>query len=123
MQGSEFGARFVAESWYELSPRWVLSVDAAYGTAFQEYWSLASVGYPVGPRLSLGLEGGALGNEEYDAGRAGGFGRIALRNLQLTVSGRFTGSYLEDKPSGYLSPPLRFAAIMCEATRQTIHRI
>ena len=40
----------------------------AYGTAFQEYCSLARLGLRVRPRLSLGLEGGALGNEEYDQG-------------------------------------------------------
>ena len=103
VQGSKLGARFVAESWYELSPRWVFSLDAAYGTAFEEYWSLARMGYRLRPRLTIGLEGGALGNQEYDAGRAGGFGRIDIRDLQVTLSGGFTGNYLEDEPSGYIS--------------------
>jgi len=49
------------------------------------------------------LEGGALGNEEYDAGRGGGFVRINLRKLEFTLSGGFTGNYLEDDPSGYVS--------------------
>ena len=48
----------------DLSPIWHLSADAAYGTAFQEYWSLARVGYRLKPKLSVGLGGGALGNEE-----------------------------------------------------------
>jgi hypothetical protein len=52
-------------------------------------------------RLSLGLEGGALGNEEYDAGRSGGFVRATLRNLEATLSGGFTGNYLEDDPRLY----------------------
>lgn len=26
-----------------------------------------------------------------------------LRNLELTLSGGFTGNYLEDEPSGYVS--------------------
>ena len=43
----------------------------------QQYWGLARVGRRFGPRLSLGLEGGALGNEEYAAGRGGGFVRAA----------------------------------------------
>ena len=67
------------------------------GTAFQEYWSLVRLGYRLTPRFSLGLEGGALGNEEYDAGRGGGFARV------ITLSGGFTGNYLEDEPSGYVS--------------------
>lgn len=55
------------------------------------------------PRLSLGLEGGALGNEEYDAGRGGGFVRVNFRDFETTLSGGFTGNYLEDDPSFYLS--------------------
>jgi hypothetical protein len=61
------------------------------------------LGYRVRPRLSLGIEGGALGNEEYDAGRGGGFARVNFRALELTLSGGFTGNYLEDEPSGYVA--------------------
>ena len=53
------GLKLVAESWLDISPLWFLSADAAYGTAFQQYWSLARVGRRFGPHLSLGLEGGA----------------------------------------------------------------
>jgi len=103
VQGTEIGFRILAETWYDIAPRWFLSADASYGTAFQEYCSLARVGFRVRPKLSLGLEGGALGNEEYDAGRGGGFVRVNLRKLEVTLSGGFTGNYLEDDPSGYLS--------------------
>ena len=103
VQGSAVGLKLQAESWFDLSPLWFLSADAAYGTAFQEYWSLARVGYRIGPRLALGLEGGALGNEEYNAGRGGGFMRANLRAIEVTLSGGFTGNYLEDEPSGYVS--------------------
>ncbi|MGB8708738.1 MAG: cellulose biosynthesis protein BcsS [Methyloceanibacter sp.] len=103
VQGSAVGLKLAAENWLDLSPLWFLSVDASYGTAFQQYWSLARAGYRLSPRLSLGLEGGALGNEEYDAGRGGGFVKANLRSLELTLSGGFTGNYLEDEPSGYVS--------------------
>jgi hypothetical protein len=103
VQGSAVGLKFVAESWADLSPLWFLSADAAYGTAFQQYWSLVRIGRRVGPLLSLGLEGGALGNEEYNAGRGGGFVRAKLRAVEITLSGGFTGNYLEDEPSGYVS--------------------
>jgi hypothetical protein len=103
VQGTAFGARFVAEAWYEFSPRWFASADAAYGTAFQQYWSRGRLGRRFGPRLSLGIEGGALGNEEYDAGRGGGFARFDLGGLQITAAGGFSGNYLEDEPSGYVS--------------------
>lgn len=103
VQGSAVGARFVAESWYEFSPLWFASLDAAYGTAFQQYWSRARLGYRVRPRLALGIEGGALGNEEYDAGRGGGFAKLNVRMMEITLSGGFSGNYLEDEPSGYVS--------------------
>lgn len=103
VQGTELGFRLLAETWYDISQRWFVSADAAYGTAFQEYFSLARLGFRVWPKLALGLEGGALGNEEYDAGRAGGFVRVNFRQLEVTLSGGFTGNYLEDDPSGYVS--------------------
>ncbi len=103
VQGSALGLRLQVESWYDLSARSFLSADASYGTAFQEYWSLLRLGWRVTPRFSLGLEGGALGNEEYDAGRGGGFARVILREMEVTLSGGFTGNYLEDEPSGYVA--------------------
>jgi len=101
VQGSALGLRLQAESWLDLSEKVFLSADAAYGTAFQEYWALARLGYRLRPRFSLGLEGGALGNEEYDAGRGGGFARVNFRDMEVTLSGGFTGNYLEDDPSFY----------------------
>lgn len=106
VQGSAVGLRLQAESWFDLSARSFLSVDAAYGTAFQEYWSLARYGYRLRPWLAMGVEGGLLGNEEYDAGRGGGFFRFNLLATELTISGGFTGNYLESEPSGYLSAGL-----------------
>ena len=89
--------------WLDYSPRIFFSLDASYGSAFQEYWTLARAGYRLTPRLSLGIEGGALGKEEYDAGRGGAFTRIYFRKTEITVSGGCTGNYLEDEPSGYVS--------------------
>jgi len=103
VQGSEIGLRLVAETWYDVASRWFVSADAIYGTAFQQYWSRARVGFRVRPKLSVGLEGGAVGNEEYDAGRGGGFVRLDVRKLEVTLSGGFTGDYLMDDPSGYIS--------------------
>jgi Cellulose biosynthesis protein BcsS len=103
VRGSEVGLRLLAETWFDISQRLYLSADASYGTAFQEYCSLVRLGFRVRPRLSLGLEGGALGNEEYDAGRGGGFARVNFRKFEATLSGGFTGNYLEDDPSGYVA--------------------
>jgi hypothetical protein len=56
-QVSALGLRLQAETWLDLSERLFLFADATYGTAFQEYWSLARIGSRARPRLSLGLEG------------------------------------------------------------------
>lgn len=103
VQGSELGLKLVEETWFDLSSRSFFSFDASYGTAFQEYASLARIGYRLTPAFSLGLEGGALGNQEYDAGKGGGFLRLDVLDLEVTLSGGFTGNYLDDQPSGYVS--------------------
>jgi hypothetical protein len=103
VQGSALGVRLQAESWIDLSARSFLSADASCGTAFQEYWSLVRLGYRLMPRFSLGLEGAALGNEEYNAGPGGGFARVNFRTMEVKLSGGFTGNYLEDDPSGYVA--------------------
>jgi hypothetical protein len=103
VQGSAIGLRLAMETWADLSPRLFVSADASYGTAFQEYCALARIGFRVRPRLALGIEGGALGNEEYSAGKGGGFARVELRDIEFTLSGGFTGNYLEHLPSGYVS--------------------
>jgi hypothetical protein len=79
VQGSALGLRLQQETWLDISPRFYLSADASYGTAFQEYCALSRLGFRATHRFALGLEGGALGNEEYDAGRAGGFLRLNFR--------------------------------------------
>lgn len=103
VQGDASGVRLQAESWLALSPRSFVSIDAAYGSAFDEYWGLARYGYRFRPKLTFGVEGGPFGNREYDGGRGGAFLQLQLRQMQLTVSGGMTGDYLESKGSGYLA--------------------
>ncbi|MDJ0514555.1 MAG: cellulose biosynthesis protein BcsS [Methyloceanibacter sp.] len=103
VQGTELGLRLTLETWTDISDRWFLSADGAYGTAFQEYWQLTRIGYRLGSILSVGVEGGVLGNQEYDAARGGGFVRGKFNDLEATVSGGFTGDYLLGDPSGYAS--------------------
>ena len=105
--GYAFGKGLYAPGWRVRAVGILGSYDYR-GTLFGG--SLARVGRRFGPRLSLGLEGGALGNEEYAAGRGGGFVRADLRAVEVTLSGGFTGNYLEDEPSGYVSLAL---AVKC----------
>lgn len=102
VQGSALGLRLTLETWADLSDRWFLSADASYGTAFQEYWELTRIGYRLGEVFAVGIEGGVLGNQEYDAGRGGGFVRGKFKLLEATLSGGFTGDYLLNEPSGYV---------------------
>jgi len=100
VQGSEIGLRFASETWLDVSPRLFVSADAPYGMAFQEYCALARIGFRVRPRLALGLERGALG-EEYAARKGGGFLRL---NLSVTRDHAVrSGNYLKDEPSSYVA--------------------
>ncbi|ODA67168.1 hypothetical protein A7A08_01914 [Methyloligella halotolerans] len=103
VQGDASGVRLQAETWFDVSPRSFVSVDASYGSAFDEYWGLARYGYRYTPKLTLGLEGGPLGNREYDGGRGGAFVRLEVLKTQLTLSGGVTGDYLESRGSGYVA--------------------
>lgn len=51
--------------------------------------------------MSGGLEGAALGNEEYESGRGGGFLRYHLRDVDLTVSGGVAGDFYTQDLGGY----------------------
>jgi Cellulose biosynthesis protein BcsS len=54
VQGSALGLRLQQETWLDISPRFYLSADASYGTAFQEYCALSRLGFRATPRLALG---------------------------------------------------------------------
>jgi len=103
VRGSRWGAKVKLESWRNIGARAFLSLDASYGTAFDDYWILGRLGRSVGTRLSGGIEAGALGNEGYDTGRAGAFLRYRLKGAEITLSGGATGDYLEGDPSGYVT--------------------
>jgi Cellulose biosynthesis protein BcsS len=77
----------------------MLSARQDFTSAFQEYWALTRLCYRRGERLSLGLGGGVVDNEEYDAKRCGGFARVNFHAMEVSLSSGFTGNYLEDDPS------------------------
>lgn len=102
VDGSKAGFKAAVEIWRDLGSRAWLSADASYATAFEDYWSQLRVGRRIGGG-SIGLEGGAMGNAEYDAGRAGGFYRFGLGAFEVTASAGVGGDYVEQDLSGYLS--------------------
>lgn len=101
VSGTDFGGKAAIEVWWEPSERLWLSLDGAYADAFGEYWSQARIGLRLDTGTSIGLEGGAMGNVGYDAARAGLFYRFPLGGVELTVSGGFSGDYLEGDAGYY----------------------
>lgn len=106
VRGQRLGVLVQTESWLNFGARSFLSVDASYGSAFEEYWSLARLGTHIRPRLAIGVEGGALGNAAYNAGCGGGFIRITSHGAQITISSGVTGDYLSHQEGGYIAVDL-----------------
>jgi Cellulose biosynthesis protein BcsS len=102
VQGQRAGLLLQAEGWLNIGLRSFASVDASFGSAFDEYWTLCRFGYQIRPKLALGVEGGALGDAEYDAGRGGGFIRVDIKRTEITLSSGVTGDYLTGQGSFYI---------------------
>jgi len=99
VQGTELGLRLQAEGWYDISERFYVSADASYGTAFEAHCALALLGFRASPKLSLGIEGARWAPRNTTRAAVGASSRAFPRS-EVTLSGGFTGSYLEDDPSG-----------------------
>jgi len=91
VNGRATGAKGVVEAWFNLTPAAWAQVDAAYGTAHSAYFSRLRLGYRLNQGLSLGVEGGALGNSASDSGRGGGFARYEWLGGEMSVSGGVSG--------------------------------
>ena len=101
VNGSEIGAVGQIELWRNLGEASWVSLDASYADVFASYWTQVRVGRRVNRRISAGVESGALGNEEYDSVRAGGFMRAHLGKTELTLSGGVSGDYLAEDFGAY----------------------
>ena len=101
VDGGEFGAVGQIELWRNLGETGWLSLDASYADVFASYWTQLRLGRALNRRIGAGLETGALGNEEYDSARAGGFLRYRLGKTELTLSGGVSGDYLAEDFGGY----------------------
>ena len=101
VNGRDFGLLGQLELWRNLGKKSWLSADASYGDAFGSYRAQMRLGHRFGKRVSAGIEGGALGNEEYDGGRGGGFIRYNMGEMVLTLSGGVSDNYYGDDTGGY----------------------
>ena len=70
--GYQYGGMTALEIWLNVSERHWLSADASYATVFNRFDTTIRTGYRLWPKLSLGLEAGLSGNDDYIAARAAG---------------------------------------------------
>lgn len=101
VSGDEIGAVGEAEIWRNLGASGFFSLDASYADAFNAYHAQARLGRRFVKRFSAGVEGAALGNEEYESGRGGGFLRYHLRDMDLTLSGGVSSDFYTRELGGY----------------------
>lgn len=101
VSGSQTGAIAQVELWRNLGMSAFFSIDGSYSTAFDSYFAQGRIGKKVSKNLSIGLEGAALGNKEYESGRGGGFMRFQMGGVDLTLSGGIAGDYYGGDIGGY----------------------
>ena len=87
----KIGGKAVLETWLNLGPGDWVSLDLSGASAHQTYYSRLRLGHRLTPQLSVGLEGGAFGNEKTDNGRGGGFIRYEWDKGEISASGGVTG--------------------------------
>ncbi len=87
IDGTNFGAKGVVETWWSITDQVWLNADLAYGSLHDTYSARMRLGWRLTPELSLGLEGGAAGSLETDIARAGAFLRYEWGSGEVTVSG------------------------------------
>ncbi|WP_343231218.1 cellulose biosynthesis protein BcsS [Rhodomicrobium vannielii] len=101
VRGNEVGFKVDADFETETELPYYFGADGYYSTAFYSYLARGRVGVKVIEELDanfkqifVGAEGYALGNEESDAQRAGGFLKFELSNLLVrTASVTLSGGY------------------------------
>jgi hypothetical protein len=101
VRGNEVGFKVDADFETETELPYYIGVDGYYSTAFYSYLARGRVGFKIIEELDnnfkqifVGAEGYALGNEESDAQRAGGFLKFELSNLLVrTASITLSGGY------------------------------
>jgi Cellulose biosynthesis protein BcsS len=84
--GLDLGFKGLLETWLNVTERSWASLDLAWSSAHETYASRVRFGFRLSPALSLGLEGAAAGNAEYDGGRAGALARYTWEGGEIWAS-------------------------------------
>lgn len=107
LEGTDFGAKFLLEGWYEFDSGHWLSSYSAYSTGSEYYVAHTRYGLPLLDGISyigaidVGIEAGVFGNKEFDAVRFGGFSRHKTSFGELTFSAGISGDY--EQPDSFYS--------------------
>lgn len=91
VQGVRWGAKLALETWLNLDRWGFIQLEASWSSSFNAHSIRVRGGYRLAPSLSLGLESGIVGNDNYEAGRAGVFGRFEWSRGEVSVSGGVSG--------------------------------
>jgi len=85
--GADLGAKAALETWLEIdSQNWIsldISASTVHGGAYAAH---TRAGHRIRPELSIGLEGAASGNAEYNGGRVGTFLRYTWSSGEFSAS-------------------------------------
>jgi hypothetical protein len=85
--GTDVGAKALVELWWNINDRAWTSLDLSWTTLEDVYGARARAGWRAWPALSLGVEGGTLGNQDYQIGRIGAFVRYEWAHGEASLSG------------------------------------
>lgn len=86
-----WGPKAAVETWLDLGRLDWVSLDGSWTSAHQTYWSRLRLGHRVLDAVSVGVEGGLLGNEAAKNARGGGFVRYEWESGEISASGGVTG--------------------------------
>jgi len=91
--GTHVGAKFMVETWLDLSEHAWLSADVSYATAIDGYYGALSLGLKPSASISLGPVLAAFGSRDFDAQRVGAFARWHCEGCDVTLAAGFAGDY------------------------------
>lgn len=96
VQGQEVGPKIATEFWLNIGSSAWASLDASWTSAHGTAAARTRFGYRIWKDASLGLEGGINANDLGEDARAGVFARYAWNGGEISVSGGYSGRFLEE---------------------------
>ncbi len=99
VQGQKVGPKIASELWLNIGTSGWSSLDLSWTTAHNTAAARMRSGYRVYDDISLGLEGVINANDLGEDARVGLFARYAWTGGEVSVSGGFSGRFLDEAKS------------------------